>query len=185
MDEVVEQVGSRLRRLRRARGLTLAELGEQAGFTPGYLSNVETGVGSPTLSALATLAAVLGADMSAFFPTAGRQKVHVHRAAEVDQVRLARTGSEVYTILSARAVAPSFTGLLDEIAPSASDTSYSYFGERLLLVLDGEIELRIGQVYHRLGAGETLHYSSHPEHLLRVLSPTPATVLWVVTPALL
>lgn len=185
MDEVVEQVGGRLRRLRRARGLTLAALAERAGFTAGYLSNVETGVGVPTLSALATLAAVLGADMSAFFPTVGRQRVHVHRAVEMDHLRIARSSSETYTILSARSVDPSFTGLLDEIVPSESDTAYTYFGERLLLVLDGEIELRIGSTPHRLGPGETLHYSSHPEHTLKVVSPTPATVLWIVTPALL
>jgi len=186
MDEVVDRVGGRLRRLRRARNLTLAELADRAGLTDGYLSNVEKGVTTPSLSALATLAAVLGSDMSVFFPPTGASRVHVHRADEMDHLRVANSSAETYTVLSARSVDPTFTGLLDHITPSETDTySYSYFGERLLLMLEGEIEMRIGGTVHRLGPGDSLHYSSHPEHTLRVVSETPAVILWVVTPAIL
>jgi hypothetical protein len=75
--------------------------------------------------------------------------------------------------------------LLDEIQPSPSDTSYSYFGERFMLVLDGTVEMRIGSACYELGHGDSRHYSSHPDHRLRVTSPTPAPILWIVTPALL
>ncbi|WP_165949835.1 helix-turn-helix domain-containing protein [Micromonospora sp. KC207] len=185
MDEVIERVGRQLRLLRRARGLTLAELASRAGCTDGYLANVEKGVTTPTLSSIATLAAVLGSDMTAFFPTKPREQVHIHRADELDHLRVAASGTETYTVLSARSVNPSFTGLLDEILPSPAGTSYSYFGERFLLMLDGTVELRIGSTAYPLGPGDSLHYSSHPDHLLRVTSATPATILWIVTPALL
>jgi transcriptional regulator with XRE-family HTH domain len=185
MDEVIERIGGQLRRLRRARGLTLAELAGRAGCTDGYLSNVEKGVVVPTLSSLSTLAAILGADMSVFFPATERERVHIHRAETMDHLRVARSSSEIYTILSARSVDPSYTGLLDELAPSPADASYSYFGERMLLMLEGELDMRIGATSYRLGPGETLHYSSHPEHVFKVISPTPAIILWVVTPALL
>lgn len=187
MDEVVERVGGRLRQLRRARGMTLAELADRAGLTDGYLSNVEKSVTTPRLSTLATLAAVLGSDMAVFFPPTGASTVHLHRADQMDHLRVASSSAETYTILSARNVDPTFTGLLDQITPLETDTSYSYtyFGERLLLVLEGEIEMRIGAIVHRLGPGETLHYSSHPEHMLSVVSKTPALILWVVTPAIL
>ncbi|HEX6872229.1 MAG TPA: helix-turn-helix domain-containing protein [Micromonosporaceae bacterium] len=185
MDEVIEGVGRQLRHLRRARGLTLAQLADRAGVTDGYLSNVEKGTTVPTLSALATLAAALGSDLTSFFPSRPRRKVHLHRAEELDHLKISRSAAETYTILSARSVEPSFTGLLDEIAPSASDTTYSYFGERFLLLLAGAIELRIGAARHQLTPGDSIHYSSHPDHSLRVTSTTPATILWVVTPALL
>jgi transcriptional regulator with XRE-family HTH domain len=185
VDEVIERVGRQLRLLRRARGLTLAELASRAGCTDGYLSNVEKGVTVPTLSSIATLAAVLGSDLTAFFPTQPDEQVHVHRAADLSHLRIAASATESYTILSARSVQPSFTGLLDEIQPSPSDTSYSYFGERFLLMLDGTVELRVGSARYELGPGDTIHYSSHPDHLLRVTSPGPAVILWIVTPALL
>jgi len=185
MDEVIERAGRQLRLLRKAKGLTLAELAARAGCTDGYLSAVETGATAPTISSLATLAAVLGTDMSVFFPNIHRDPVHVHRAAETGSLRIAAGGSEVYTILSARTVDPSFTGLLEEVAPAESDTSYSFFGERFLLVLSGSIELRIDTTVYPLGPGETIHYSSHPDHLLRVTSEQPASILWIVTPALI
>ena len=68
MELIAEGVGRRLRALRQARGMTLAELATDTGFTAGYLSQIETGAAVPALSALADLAASLGADITAFFP---------------------------------------------------------------------------------------------------------------------
>src|SRR5215469_4785551 len=51
--------GQRLRHLRRARGLTLAELGEQVGRTPSVLSLIENGRREPRLSLVEQLAAAL------------------------------------------------------------------------------------------------------------------------------
>jgi predicted transcriptional regulator/transcriptional regulator with XRE-family HTH domain len=51
--------GRRLRHLRRARGLTLAELGEKVGRTPSVLSLIENGKREPRLSLVEQLAAAL------------------------------------------------------------------------------------------------------------------------------
>ena len=184
-DEVIERAGRQLRLLRRARGLTLADLAARTGLSDGYLSSVERGTTAPTLSSLTTIAAILGTDMSVFFPGRDRQHVHIHRAVDDEHLRIAASSNETYTILSARSVDPSFTGLIEDIAPSGTEMSYSFFGERFLLMLAGEIELRIDATAYRLGPGEMIHYSSHPNHVLNVTSPDPARILWVVTPALL
>lgn len=182
MDAVVAGVSSGLRHLRRARNMTLAELAERTGLTNGYLSNVENGVAVPSLSTLATLATVLGADMSVFFPPPERSTVHVHRASGMNHRLVTSSSAAIYTILSGRSGDRTCTGLLGRIAPSESDTPCSPFGERLLLVLEGEVELRIGAVRHRLGPGETLHYSSRPDHALEVTSTEAAVLLWIMTP---
>jgi transcriptional regulator with XRE-family HTH domain len=52
-------LGQRLRHLRRARGLTLADLAERAGSASSVLSMIENGRREPRLSLLQTLAAVL------------------------------------------------------------------------------------------------------------------------------
>lgn len=185
MDEVVKNVGRQLRLLRRSRGMTLADLARRAGCSDSYLSSVETGATTPTLSSISTLAAVLGADVGAFFPSAEESAVHVHRACEEHRLRISPRASQTYTILSARRLEPSFTGLVEELLPAEDDMSYRYFGERFLVMLEGTVTLRIGAETYSLGPGETIHYSSHPDHVLRVTSPRPAHILWVVTPALL
>lgn len=165
--------------------MTLTDLAERAGLTDGYLSGVERGMTAPSLSSLATIAAVLGTDMSVFFPTTARGHIHVHRADRADHLRVAAGSNETYTILSARSVAPNYTGLIEDLVPSDADTTYSFFGERFLLILDGEIELQIDTTIYRLGPNRMIHYSAHPNHKLRVVSEQAAQILWVVTPALL
>src|ERR1700752_1642973 len=51
--------GQRLRHARRARGLTLAELGERVGRAPSVLSLIENGRREPKLSLIESLAAAL------------------------------------------------------------------------------------------------------------------------------
>src|SRR5450432_820091 len=51
--------GQRLRHVRRARGLTLAELGERVGRAPSVLSLIENGRREPKLSLIEALASAL------------------------------------------------------------------------------------------------------------------------------
>jgi predicted transcriptional regulator/transcriptional regulator with XRE-family HTH domain len=56
--------GQRLKHLRRARGLTLAELGEKVGRTPSVLSLIENGRREPRLTLVEQLASTLGVPVS-------------------------------------------------------------------------------------------------------------------------
>src|SRR5260370_20831380 len=57
-------LGQRLRHLRRARGLTLTELGERVGRAPSALSLLENGRREPKLSLIEQLAATLSVPAS-------------------------------------------------------------------------------------------------------------------------
>jgi ribosome-binding protein aMBF1 (putative translation factor) len=50
----------RLRELREAAGLSLADVAERARMDKGFISRLETGHGNPTVATLARYAAVLG-----------------------------------------------------------------------------------------------------------------------------
>jgi transcriptional regulator with XRE-family HTH domain len=52
-------VGAEIRRWRRARNLTLAQIGERSGLNIGYLSQIENEKAAPSLDALLTIAAAL------------------------------------------------------------------------------------------------------------------------------
>jgi transcriptional regulator with XRE-family HTH domain len=62
-DKLREDVGRRVGELRRALGLTQADLAERAGFaTPAYLARIEGGRCNLGLASLAKLGRVLGVD---------------------------------------------------------------------------------------------------------------------------
>src|SRR5262249_9638314 len=66
--ERLVEIGSTIRRLRRERGLSLRDLGRSTGFSISFLSLVERGRSSISLTSLHTLAVALGVEMSEFFP---------------------------------------------------------------------------------------------------------------------
>jgi transcriptional regulator with XRE-family HTH domain len=57
-------LGRAIRRLRKARGLTIETLALDAGLHPTYLSGIERGVRNPTWSKLCALAEALGVPVS-------------------------------------------------------------------------------------------------------------------------
>lgn len=67
MEEVNLLVGKRIKYLRRLRNLTQAHLAEKAGLSVNYISQIETGVASPTLKTLLTISQALNVEIKEFF----------------------------------------------------------------------------------------------------------------------
>ncbi|HWQ75999.1 MAG TPA: helix-turn-helix domain-containing protein [Syntrophomonas sp.] len=65
----VELVGSRLRRLREERGLSLNELSRQSGVSAAHLSEIERSLSTPSLKTLEKLAQVINVPTGQLFPT--------------------------------------------------------------------------------------------------------------------
>lgn len=59
MAKVTQKFGAKLRKLRKARGLTQEKLAELAGMDYSYLNLIEAGKRNPTLKRIAKLARVL------------------------------------------------------------------------------------------------------------------------------
>ena len=186
VDVILQNLGRRLRMLRRARLRTLEELAADTGLTPGYLSQIETGKAVPSLAALTAIAAALGADMTAFFPLEGSDGVRVSRAGDPDRLRIAPSSREEYTVLSTRGPTRAMTALVSRYDPEDSvGGPYTQLGERFALVLSGSLRFRIDDEDREVGPGDYLHFSSHPEQSALVTSEDPAEVLWLVAPPLI
>lgn len=183
---VLTNLGPRIRELRKNRGMTLAELASQTGYSEGYMSGVETSATVPSISALSVIAAVLGVDVSAFFPRTVEPEVTIHRASSTNHLKLSESSTESYSILTSRLDNPAYTALRHEFTEIDSSATYRYAGERFGLVISGELTLAFDNQAFPLTAGDTFHYSSHPEHVLLLDEGSPrAEILWIVTPALI
>ena len=96
MDER-KQLGRRLQRLRRVRGLTQEQLAERIDINPKYLSSVERGAENPTLDLFLRLAEGLQVELPALFQYAQegesreRLRQHVERLiADLSEEELRR-----------------------------------------------------------------------------------------------
>jgi transcriptional regulator with XRE-family HTH domain len=185
MEAISHGLGRRLRALRRSRGMTLAEVAEETSFTAGYLSQIENGQAVPALSALADIAAALGADVAAFFPADDAPRVRVSRAGDTRRIRIESDPTTEYVVLASRGSDGAFSALIARYTQDSSDVSSRHFGERFLYVRSGEGVFEIAGERHELRPGRFLHYSSHQEHSLTVTSEEPLESVWLVDPPII
>lgn len=69
-----QQIGSRIKALRRLKGYTQAELAELTQMSNNYIGYVERGERTISLQALEQIAHTLGVEIGAFFLFSGREK---------------------------------------------------------------------------------------------------------------
>jgi transcriptional regulator with XRE-family HTH domain len=150
------EIGSTIRGLRGEQDLSLRDLGRATGFSISFLSLLERGRSSLSLTSLHAI----GAGFSG-----------------PDQSPLA--GSWMRAASSVRSN-PLVTIEPDEEARPRDDCAQE--GEEFAYVLSGELVFTMDDVEHTLEAGDCIHYRSTVPHVVRNGSDRPAEVLWVLTP---
>jgi transcriptional regulator with XRE-family HTH domain len=96
-DPHLKRLGSRLRRLRRERGLSLGEVAKATGISASFLSHVENGKGDITFMRLERLVALYGAslmDLAAPHPANDR----IVRASEQEELALTEEHAALYLL---------------------------------------------------------------------------------------
>jgi transcriptional regulator with XRE-family HTH domain len=156
------RLAERLRRLRTERGLTLDALAGRTGVSRSMISLVERGESSPTAAVLDRLSAGLGVTLAALFADEARADAPplVRRA---DQVTWRDPGTGYVRRNLSPPGFPSPIELVEVLLPVGARVAYDTPGtarvvglSQQLWVLEGEVELTMGEVTHRLGVGDCL-----------------------------
>jgi transcriptional regulator with XRE-family HTH domain len=184
-DEVAA-LGQQIRQLRRSKGTTLAQLAQRSGLSIGHLSQVERGLSAPTIRQLQAISAGLGVRIGWFFqPAPGAERDRsavVVRADRRRQLRYDGLG------MTDHLLTPSLEGrlelLLSTLEPGAGsgEEPYSHEGEEAGLVLEGTLELWIGDEHHLLEQGDSFAFASTRPHRYRNPGRTRTVVVWAITP---
>jgi transcriptional regulator with XRE-family HTH domain len=178
-------IGATIRGLRRKQGLSLRDLAELTGFSISFLSLVERGQSSISLTSLHTVGKALGVEMSAFFRAPSDEPEppavpHVTRLS--GDGRLSTDSAHTYKLLGGRGFKSTLEPVHVTIAP-CDDTrdAYAHEGEEFAFVLSGGLVFVVDGVEYRLGAGDSIHYQSTIPHTVRNETNEPAEALWVLT----
>lgn len=152
-------IGASVRVLRIAAGLTLDDLAGRSGVSRAMLSRIERGESSPTAQLLNRVCGGLGVTLAALF--AGAESPAAPLARRAEQALWRDPGSGYLR----RAVSPPGTGSPCRIAeiefpPGASvafDNQRLEGTDQHVWVLDGVLELELGDEVFRLETGDCLH----------------------------
>lgn len=175
-------LGARIREYRTMRRMSLRALGEAAGASPGFLSQLERGQVNASIGTLRRIAAALGLTMADLFDQDSAPGPRVVRRADRPTLHAA-PGSRKY-LVSQRPLShlEVYAGEFDPGA-STGDEAYTHGdSQEILLVLSGAVRVELDGRAHDLEAGDSIEYRSSVPHRVVNHREAPAEVLWIVSP---
>ena len=172
-----------LRALRKARRMTLADLGARLDRSVGWLSQVERGLSDPSVEDLKRLAQAFGVPLGLFFRHEApheREKGVVVRAGR--RRLLGSSESGLTEELLSPDLGGSFELVRSEFAPGARLSQPSLRQtEEAGYVVSGRFDVEIDGTWHELGPGDSFRFRQKP---FRWRNPgiEPAVVIWAISP---
>lgn len=184
-------VGTRLKSLRQQFGLSQRQLAEAANVPHGQISMIERNHSSPSVASLRKILGGLSMSMSEFFePEAPATHQVFFTPTELRDLTSALyqdndAARRMITIKQVGDAKAHGLQVLQELYEPGADT-----GETMIeheaneggIVIEGEIEVTVGDTTRVLKAGDAYLFNSREPHRFRNISDRPARVVSACTP---
>jgi transcriptional regulator with XRE-family HTH domain len=154
-----ERIAQRVRDLRAARGLSLDALAVHCGVSRSMISLIERGESSPTAVLLEKLATGLGVPLASLFEAPQPEAGPVSRLADQPQWRDPHSGYVRRNVSPAGTSSP--IHIVEVLFPPKARVAYETAARepqvhQQVWMLEGTIEVTLGDERHRLDAGDCL-----------------------------
>ena len=163
---------------------TVQQLATAAGVSAGLISQLERGIGNPSLKTLQAIATALDLRIGDLVEAASPGAVQPMVVRRSERARLQLSGGgPVYELLT-----PNLRGKLEVLETSLPpgfsnrEAPFRHDGEELVVVLEGSVDVAVGDTWDTLGVGDAITYDSALPHWWENSMDEPAKVLGVVTP---
>lgn len=169
----------RLRARRKEIGLTMQQVADQAGLSVGFISQIERGITTPSLSSLISVSRVLGISVSEFLD---RPKLNTPRTRHDKRPVFAISENTVsYERISSSFPGSVLRSVIIHEPPGHRGEPIAHEGEEMLFVLEGTITVEVDGERSVLETGDSIHFPSMKTHSTWNHSEKPATFLWAGT----
>ncbi|MFE3598732.1 helix-turn-helix domain-containing protein [Streptomyces sp. NPDC059096] len=176
LDDVLDQVGPRLRRIRRERGATLGALSAATGISVSTLSRLESGRRRPSLELLLPIARAhrVPLDELVGAPEVGDPRIRSKPIVRGGRTMLPLTrqpgGLQAYKMVA-------------ESSPDhCDDEQRTHEGYEWLYVLSGRLRLRLGDHDMVMGPGEAAEFDTRVPHWFGPAGDAPVEFLSLFGP---
>jgi transcriptional regulator with XRE-family HTH domain len=181
------KIGERIRSLRKAKGLSIAEVAEQSGISESTISGIERHMVSPPLGNIVSLATVFGISVGEFFGESGDSPYCIVRSDDRKTVSRfnstdSKSGGYSYQSLGYKKKNRHMEPFLVTINPTESQQTEpnQHIGEEILFILEGKVEIKLIDKTEILNPGDSIYYDSTLPHVVSCHGKEPATMLAVV-----
>jgi len=180
----IEEIGSRVRFIRKEKNVSLEELSKLTGFEVDFLSKIEKDDAQPQLGNMIKLSKALDSAFGRIVSGIGDKLYSITRKDE--RTKISRSTSQkgkkqVYQYMS---LTPEVKGrhmqtLMVQLEENPDDEMSVHDGEEFIYVLDGIVSLKIGQEQFEFEPGDSVYYLSTTPHLIAAKNEK-ATILAVL-----
>ncbi|MEM7226438.1 MAG: XRE family transcriptional regulator [Pseudomonadota bacterium] len=196
MTDTPSTFGSEIRQLRRARAMTLKDLSQESGVSLSHLSAIERGSSNPSMDVVHAIAAALAVSVDWFFarrPGAGpMERAHIVRARNRRDLNSLydQTVQEIgYSdrLLSSSIGGQFYMGIAryEPGAERLDEPLHVHKGEQHGLLIEGELEMQLGDEIITLYAGDSYSFDAQIPHHGRNRTDKPAVLVWAVSPVVI
>jgi quercetin dioxygenase-like cupin family protein len=169
-------VGKKIKKARLAKKMSFDTLANETGFSVDFIKKVEAGKITPPVGSLLQISRALEIDSGDLLKEdEGRMQDRIRAYTK-------RTESYAYTTLTPGAEnkhLKAFRVTIDAMKDHEG-VSYNHAGEEFVYVLEGSIEVVVGEHVNTLGPGDSLHFNSGIQHLLKNTGDTDAELIVVI-----
>lgn len=188
-----DDIAERLKSEREARGLSQRQLANACGVTASMISVMEQGRTSPSIATLKKVLSGLNMSLSDFFSDTAinREKWHFtgDELLEINpEAKFGAHGDNAARSISFRQVgntSQSAIQMLHEHYPPGADTGserYSHEAEEAGIVVEGEIEITVGDETRTLKKGDAYLFNSRLAHRFRNSGDRDCIIVSACTP---
>lgn len=180
-------IGAKIRKLRRAKKLTLQEVANETGFSTALISQLENNKISPPIATLSKIANFFEIRIGHFF-SESEEECHFEVLRSNERTIIPRVVSKdgsvhgyFYESLSVRKKNRKMDPFLLTLNEKVTNTdTYSHNGEEFLFVLKGEAELLLDGRRIVLDEGDSVYFDANLKHRLLSTSTDEVKVMVVV-----
>ncbi len=178
-DEEKLPLVERLRARRKEVGLTMQQVADQAGLSVGFISQIERGITTPSLSSLVSVSRVLRLHVSEFLAQPSGDKPQTRH--DERPVYAINESSVTYERISSSFPGSVLRSVIIHEPPGHRAEPIAHEGEEMLFVLEGTVTVEVDGDRTVLETGDSIHFPSTKVHSTWNHSDTPATILWAGT----
>lgn len=180
---IEENLGVAIRNLRENRGLSLRMLAESAGFSAAFLSQVENGQASPSISSMEKIAHALGVTLGEFFSQAQESPSPIIRATERGGIASEWSRARIEVVGKVRPGRKLEASIITlEPGGRSGKHPQPHSREQFAITLSGEVSLALGEETFVLSSGDAVTLAPEMARRWENISSQPTQVLIVSVP---
>ncbi len=181
-DADLPRVGGRVRHFRLAKRMRLKDLALASDCSESLLSRVENNLTNPSLATLHRVASALGVSTVALFEDPAPSPLVIYTPEERLTIGRGAPGEKA-EILVPYAESRRLEGMITILLPGGDfNGPFQHEGEEVGYVLEGEMELTVGETVSILRPGDSFFFRSDLVHRYRCAGTVACRIVWVNTP---